>query len=31
MNALYTGEVKPKGIDLNSLASYHPRDDVDTD
>jgi 4,5-dihydroxyphthalate decarboxylase len=29
MNALYTGEVKPEGIDLNFLAIHHPRDVFD--
>ena len=29
MNALYTGEVKPEGIDLNFLAINHPRDVFD--
>ena len=29
MNALYTGEVKAEGIDLNFLAIHHPRDVFD--
>ena len=29
MNALYTGEVRPEGIDLNFLAIHHPRDVFD--
>ncbi|OCK98493.1 uncharacterized protein K441DRAFT_684961 [Cenococcum geophilum 1.58] len=29
MNALYTGEVQPEGIDLDFLAIHHPRDIFD--
>ncbi|KAF2194027.1 hypothetical protein K469DRAFT_189810 [Zopfia rhizophila CBS 207.26] len=29
MNALYTGEVRPEGIDINFLAINHPRDVFD--